>query len=186
MKSVFLSAGHSETAPGATTIQVSTVQSVTHKILRREADIAVEFRNLVAYYLREAGVTFETDGTGTRNFPLSEAVKKARKHPIGVEFHCNSVENPSATGSECLSAPKDKALSAALSAALARSLNIRDRGAKPENAGQHHRLAFVQAGGIIVELFFLSNPDDLAMYDQRKWLAARAVAEVLIAAAGTA
>ncbi|MEO6657919.1 MAG: hypothetical protein ABIM73_06560, partial [Arenimonas sp.] len=63
---------------------------------------------------------------------------------------------------------------------LSNSLGIRNRGAKPENARQHHRLAFVQAGGIIVELFFITNGNDLLAYDAKKWLAARAVAEVLL------
>ena len=168
MKSVFLSAGHSNTDPGA----------VGHG--RREADIAVDFRNKVAFYLQRAGVPHELDGVGTANLPLREAVVKARKHPIGLEFHCNASTSTTATGVECLSAPDDFGLSADLCKAIAGALLIRNRGAKPENAGQHHRLAFVQAGGIIVELFFISSAGDLAAYDARSWLAAKAVADVLI------
>lgn len=171
MKSIFLSAGHSDTDPGAVANG------------RREADIAVEFRNLVSFYLLRAGVPHELDGAGTENLPLREAVRKARRHPIGLEFHCNAAANPAATGVETLSGPEDFPLAADICKALAESLGIRNRGAKPENAGQHHRLAFVQAGGIIVELFFLTNAEDLAAYDARKWLAARAVADVLIAQA---
>lgn len=171
MKSIFVSAGHSGTDPGAVAFR------------RKEADIAVEFRNLVSFYLLRAGVPHELDGEGTENLPLREAVVKARKHPIGVEFHCNAAAAAAATGVECLSAPKDTALSTKICKALADSLGIRNRGAKPENAGQHHRLAFVQAGGIIVELFFITNAADLAAYDAKKWLAAEAVSEVLIAEA---
>lgn len=167
MRSIFVSAGHSDTDPGAVANG------------RREADIAVEFRNIVAFYLQRAGVPHELDGSGTQNLPLREAAKRARSHDLAVEFHCNAAGSIGATGAECLSAPGDKALAARISAALARGLGIRDRGAKPENAGQHHRLAFVQAGGIVVELFFLTNPADLAAYDGRKWLAARAVADAL-------
>lgn len=179
MKSVFLSAGHGGTDPGATT----TVKGVDGRsTLRREADIGVEFRNMVAYYLTQAGVKFETDGKDTENLPLREAVKKAAKHPIGVEFHCNA--GPvTATGIETLSGPKDMKLGADICAALYGAWGLRNRGAKPEDSGQHHRLAFVQAGGIIVEMFFISNPNDLAVYDQKKWLGAKAVAEVLIKAA---
>ena len=183
MKSVFLSAGHSDKDPGATVTESRTVNAVTTRVLRKEADIGVAFRNMVAFYLQRAGVPFELDGTGRQNLPLSVAAARARYHPIGVEFHCNAAAAITATGAECLSGPKDTLLSAQISAAIARSLGIRDRGAKPENAGQHHRLAFVQAGGIIVELFFLTNPDDLAAYDARCWLAASAVADVLIKAA---
>lgn len=171
MRSIFLSAGHSEADPGAVANG------------RREADIAVEFRNLVAFYLQRAGVPHELDGSGTRNLPLAQAAKLARKHAVAVEFHCNAAANTAAGGAECLSGPKDARLAGQISAAIAGALGIRDRGAKPENAGQHHRLAFVQAGGIIVELFFITNRADLSQYDARKWLAARAVADVLTRAA---
>lgn len=185
MKSIFLSAGHGGTDPGATTIQPLGYDALGAplQLLRREADIAVEFRNLVAFYLQRDGIPHELDGHGTQNLPLREAVVKARRHPIGVEFHTNSFSSPTATGTEVLCAAKDRGLAAEISAAIARALVIRDRGAKPENAGQHHRLAFVQAGGMVVELFFLSNPSDLAQYDGRKWLAARDVAAVLARAA---
>lgn len=172
MKSVFVSAGHSNVDPGASANGV------------READIAVEFRNMVSFYLAQYGVPHELDGKGTQNLPLREAVVKARKHPIGVEFHCNAAGNPTATGVETLQGPDDTLLGAAICEAIADALSLRNRGAKPENAGQHHRLAFVQAGGIIVELFFLTNPSDLAKYQSRRWVAARAVADVLALAAG--
>lgn len=185
MRSIFVSAGHSDTDPGAVTTQLVGCDALGRdiRLTRREADIAVEFRNMVAFYLQRAGVPHELDGHGTQNLPLREAAARARRHPIGVEFHCNASDNPKATGVETLSAAKDSALGARICDAIAGALGIRNRGAKPENAGQHHRLAFVQAGGIIVELFFLSNPADLASYDARRWLAARAVAEVLIEAA---
>lgn len=167
MKSVFLSAGHSNTDPGAVAFG------------RREADIVVEFRNIVSFYLHRANVPHELDGAGTENMPLREAVIKAARHPIGVEFHCNAGP-PAASGVETLSGPGDISLGSRLCHAIAAAFDIRNRGAKPEGAGQHHRLAFVQAGGIIVELFFITNASDVWAYDSRKWLAARAVAEVLI------
>lgn len=178
MKSIFVSAGHSNVDPGAVAFG------------RKEADIAVEFRNLVAFYLHrhnadkpEQAVDFDLDGAGAVNMPLSQAAGKARKYDLSVEFHCNAGP-ANAGGAETLSARKDMALGAEITAALAKVLNIRDRGAKPEDAGQHHRLAFVSAGGIIVELFFITNAGDLRQYDARKWLAAKAVAEVLVSAAG--
>lgn len=168
MKSVFLSAGHSNMDPGAVAFG------------RREADIVVEFRNIVSFYLHRAGVLHELDGEGTENLPLGKAVKAAVKHPIAVEFHCNAAASPAARGVETLSAPGDVSLGSRLCHAIAETLPTRNRGAKPENSGQHHRLAFVQAGGIIVELFFITSKLDLDAYDARKWLVARAVAEVLI------
>ena len=168
-RSVFLSAGHSDSDPGA----------VAHGY--READIAVEFRNMVSFYLTRARVNHDLDGKGTDNLPLREAIKRASLHSIAVEFHCNAATAISATGVETLSHPQDMFLGSQIAKAIADALRIKNRGSKPENAGQHHRLAFIRdANGIIVELFFLTNINDLAAYQARKWLAAKAVAEVLI------
>lgn len=168
MRTIFLAAGHSDTDPGA------VAQG------RREAAIAVEFRNMVSFYLRRDGYPHATDGAGQSNLPLAQSAALARRHDIAVEFHCNAAANPAAGGVETLSGPKDMALGNLLCEVIANELGIRNRGAKPENSGQHRRLAFVQAGGIIVELFFLTSPGDLAAYEQRKWLAARAVSGVLL------
>lgn len=171
LKSIFVAAGHSNADPGA------IAQG------RREADIAVRFRNIVSFYLQQMGVPHELDGKGTSNYPLAVSAASAKRHPLAVEFHCNAGAR-TASGVEALSAPKDAKLAQRICDAVARVLDIPNRGAKPENAGQHHRLAFVQAGGIIVELFFLTHPRDLALYEAREWLAGQAVARVLAEAAG--
>ena len=176
MKSVFLSAGHSTTDPGA----VGKMKDAAGKVVElKEADVAAEIRNIVSYYLTQMFITHEVDGKGTANIPLREAIVKARKHPIGVEFHLNAAASAQANGVETLSAPKDMKLGADLCVAIQKVMGTKNRGAKPENAGQHHRLAFVQAGGLILELFFVSNPGEVATYQAKKWLLGKAIAEVL-------
>ncbi len=165
-QSVFVSAGHSNVDPGA----------CAHG--RREADIAVEFRNMVAFYLQREGIPHGMDGQGTDNLPLPRAAAMAREADIAVEFHCNA-SSGQAGGCEALSDSGDSALAGELCKAVADALRITNRGAKPENSGQHTRLAFVRAGGVILELFFITNAGDLEAYDARKWLAASAVADVL-------
>lgn len=167
MRSIFVSAGHSNADPGACAFG------------RTEAGIVTEVRNMVAFYLQRANVPHALDGDGPINLPLNKAAAMARKHPIAVEFHCNATASPAAAGVETLSGPKDMALGAELCKAIAGAMGTKNRGAKPENAGQHHRLAFVQSGGIIVELFFITNPVELATYDAKKWLIARSIADVL-------
>ena len=54
------------------------------------------------------------------------------------------------------------------------------QGWKPENSGQHSRLGYVRGGGIILELFFISNDDELKIWQDKKWLIAKAVSQVLI------
>lgn len=168
MRNIVITAGHSNADPGA----VSGVVT--------EAHIVTDFRNMVAHYLKEAGAKFFTDGTGSENLPLAQAIALVRPGDLAVEFHCNSFSNPGATGVESLSGQKDKVIGAAICNAVAKTLNIVNRGAKDEGSGQHSRLGFVRAGGIIVELFFISNPEDLRRYLDKKWLVAKAVAGVLI------
>lgn len=174
--SIFISAGHSNTDPGA----VNGTQT--------EANVVRDMRNMVAHYLREAKVNFRTDGTGLTNLPLKEAGRMAATADIAVEFHCNSFHNPTAQGVEALAGVKDKELSRELCSAVSKHMNntIRggDGGWKDQGSGQHSRLFFVQKGGIILELFFLSNPKELARWEEVKWLVAREVAEVLIEAVG--
>lgn len=168
MKSIFLSAGHSTTDSGAVAFG------------RKEADIVEDFRNIVSHCLRDLGTPHTVDGRGQENQPLRDAVKIAALHDIALEFHCNAASAASATGVETLSAPKDMYLGSRICTVLAEVWGIRNRGAKPENSGQHHRLAFVSTGGgIIVELFFLTNANDLRAYDTKKWPAARALAAML-------
>lgn len=170
MKTLFISAGHSTTDPGA----------VGNGL--READVAVEMRNIISFYLTQAGVVHTLDGKRLENVPLRNAIVQARKHQIAIEIHCNAGP-PSARGVETLSGPKDMKLGRELCAAIATVLSTKNRGAKPENSGQHARLGFVQAGGLILELFFISNVDDVKEYTTKKWLLGRAIAGVLAAAA---
>lgn len=166
---MFLSAGHDNKDPGAVGIDG-----------RKEADIAVEFRNIVSFYLGQMKIKHVVDGLDKQNSPLSAAIKEARKHhDAALEFHCNAHDNPKATGVEILCQANDKPMATQICAALAEIFGIVNRGVKPENAGQHHRLGFVQAGGMIVELFFITNAKDLAAYDAKKWVAGRRVAEIL-------
>lgn len=171
MRKIVITAGHSNTDPGAVNGSVT------------EAHIVTDFRNMVAYYLREAKVDFATDGAQSDNCPLAKAIALIKPGDLAVEFHCNAAANPKATGVETLSGMKDKPTGAVLCQAVASTLNIANRGAKDEGSGQHSRLGFVRAGGIILELFFISNPDDLRRYLDKKWLVAKAVAEKLIALA---
>lgn len=166
MSAIFVSAGHSNVDSGAVANG------------RKEADIAVEFRNMVSFYLERDHVPHFTDGKGAENWPLAKAAKEARSYDVAVEFHCNAGDLR-ASGVETLSATKDFVLANQICQAVSTYLGIKNRGAKPENSGQHTRLAFVQSGGIIVELFFISNKQDLAAYEAKKWIVAREIASIL-------
>lgn len=168
MKTIVITAGHSNTDPGAVNGPIT------------ESQIVTDFRNMVAHYLNKSGVNFLTDGFGHNNLPLTHAIKLIQPDSLAVEFHCNAFNNPTATGVETLSNDDMKSLGVDLCHAVSSCLGIKDRGAKGEGSGQHSRLGFVRAGGLILELFFLSNPDDLKAYMDKKWVLARSVAGVLM------
>ena len=101
---------------------------------------------------------------------------------IAVEFHTNAAVNKTATGIEALSLPRNKAACQAISNAVAAVTGWRLRGEsgfKPDNAGQHSRLAYAQNGGIVFEPFFISNDKDLAEFKQKKWTICRAIADAI-------
>lgn len=110
---------------------------------------------------------------------LSRAAKLAEQGVIAVEIHCNAFIASSASGVETLSGAKDFRLGKALCEVVSSVLGIPNRGAKAENAGQHDSLAFVRAGGLVLELFFLSNPKDLESYLLNQDKVIQSIAEVI-------
>ena len=177
-KIIVLTAGHSNTDPGA--VNGSD----------READIAQDIRNIVASILRDDyGLTVRTDGEGKGNLPLREAVKLIRGSDVAVEFHTNAAASKAATGVEALSTPKNKRWCQVLSRAVADATGWKlrgDGGFKSDNAGQHSRLAYAQAGGIVFEPFFISNDADLKLFKERKWAICRAIATAIAMEVGAA
>ncbi|BCT88175.1 N-acetylmuramoyl-L-alanine amidase [Acinetobacter variabilis] len=168
---VAVTAGHSNTDPGA----------VNGKI--KESDLVTNFRNAVSFYLREAGVQVKNDGTGSQNDPLSSAIKLIKGSSVAVEFHMNAATSKQANGVETIALPKDKKLAQDLSAAVATALGSRlrgDNGWIDQSQSARGSLGYINAGGLIVELGFISNEAELAAYQARYWIAAKAVAKVLI------
>lgn len=167
--SILLSAGHSGRQPGAIAFGV------------KEADIVTEFRDMVAAEIRclDPKVGVVTDGAIGINNELKDVIPLVDDHKIAVEFHCNSSENPKARGVECLSLEKHKWISQLISADIAKITGCVIRGDKgwvPQEKSARGKLGFVGAGGIIVELFFISNPVELGMYRAKKAQLAKAIA----------
>jgi len=177
-KIIVLTAGHSNTDPGA--VNGSD----------READLAQDMRNIVTSILRtDYGLEVKTDGEGKGNMPLREAVKLIRGSDVAIEFHTNASANKSATGIEALSTIKNKRWCQVLSRAVADATGWKLRGEggfKPDNAGQHSRLAYAQAGGIVFEPFFISNDNELKLFKERKWAICRAIATAIAMEVGAA
>lgn len=172
-KTVLISAGHSDRDPGATGTWKGA--AIT------EAAIVLEFRNKVAGIIKQRGYSVVTDGTGEHNLPLSDAINLAKAVDVAVEFHCNAFHLPTAGGVEVLTGGNHQGLANQLTETISTVLDIPNRGVKPENSGQHSRLGFISKGdGIIVELVFITNQEDLTKYFDNIDLLASRTAEVLI------
>lgn len=169
---ILISAGHSDTDPGA----------VNPRLGLKEAELARKFRNAVAHYLGEYGCPYVIDGTPNGNAPLREAIKLASGKSLAVEFHFNAA-NGKVKGIEVLAADKDRLTAQAIAKAIhsVTGSPLRgDDGYKPENAGQHARLGFVRAGGIVVEGEFVDNDEAMKVWLDKYWLVAQEVAKVLM------
>ena len=170
MKSVLISAGHSESDPGAVGNGY------------KEAVLAEKMRDRIFDYLNNRGVTVVRDGTDGINDPLNKAIKLAKTVDLAIEIHFNA-GSPSATGIEALCHINKKVEAQKLCAAVASSLKLKlrgDRGWKDPSSGQHHRLGFCEAGGIILEVCFISNSQDMNWYVSRKEEVAKYVANTIL------
>lgn len=170
--SILLTAGHSATDPGAIGVGGRT-----------EASVVTELRDLVAYKLRnDHGKTVFTDGDKGVNKALNVALSMFSNKKIRIEFHCNASSNSSANGTETISLGNLMAESKLLSSATSLVLGTRLRGVDgwiSQEQSHRGKLAYVSNGGIILELFFITNEAELKAYDAKKWLLATSLAKTI-------
>ena len=170
-KTVTITAGHGGGDPGAVNGNIT------------EAYIATDMRNMITLYLERAGINVRNDGNGSDNQSLRQALRLIPGSDLAIEIHCNASSSSQAGGVEALAMAKDKVICQKLCSAISDVMGIPIRGAaggwKDQSSGQHSRLAYVSGGGIILELFFISNPRELNTYLSKKWLVAREIAEVI-------
>lgn len=127
----------------------------------------VQIRDKVAEILRGRGLDVIEDGSDGVNDPLTKAIALARTAGIALEFHFNAGP-AAATGVEVLSKPVNRKLAQKIAQSIGGVLQIPCRGAdggwKSDSSGAHHRLGFCEAGGLIVEVAFISNQSDMHSY----------------------
>lgn len=167
---ITVTAGHDDRDPGAC------------RYGEAERDLMTELRDLVAIKLRDAGHEVRTDGARWQNLPLVHAMTLVPGAAWAVELHTNAADNPLATGVEVVSMPSDKARAQRLARAIGDAMGLRlrgDGGWIDQTQTGRGRLGFVRVGGMVAEVFFLSNGSDLAAYKAKKWVVASAIARVL-------
>jgi N-acetylmuramoyl-L-alanine amidase len=168
--SYLVSAGHGGTDPGACANGY------------READIAMDMRERVATRLLELRHSVLMDGGKGVNLPLAQAVALVKGTDLAVELHCNAAANLQATGVEVIALPARKPIAQRIARAIAAETGQPLRGQCgwiDQSQSQHSKLAFVQAGGLIVEMVFISNRSDLLRFLDVRDKVAQAIAAAM-------
>ena len=178
MSKFLISAGHGGGDPGNTASG------------RREADIAQDLRNIIVSKLRPLGHDVTTDGAASENWSLARAVTLIVTGRTAIEIHTNASDNSASRGVEVIGNKSQAELCRDIAQGIAKVLGTTTR----RDGGwfdydklmqeQKRTLGFVKRGGIIIETFFQSNPQELAAYDAKKWLVAQAIVDALLAHKG--
>lgn len=169
---ITVTAGHGGSDPGAV--------SGSHN----ERDLMVQLRDIVATKLRVAGHDVKTDGGKLQNLPLVHALTLVPGADCAIELHMNAAASPKARGVEVVSLRRDKLRAQKIAQAIAKVMDAPlrgDGGWIDQEQTARGRLGFVRAGGLVVEVCFISNHDELYRYLERYWLVATAIADAVVA-----
>lgn len=150
MKNIIVSAGHGDRDPGATAngcIEHLEAYQITW-LLRSQLEAKGHACEFVSCFQPLS-----------RKIQQVNALHDEKAIDLAIEIHFNSAENSQAHGTECLYySPKTRSMAVSISEKLSAAIGTADRGAK-------HRtdlgwLKQTQPPALIVEVCFLSNPDD--------------------------
>jgi N-acetylmuramoyl-L-alanine amidase len=172
-RKIYLIAGHSNSDPGA----VSTV---------KEADLTKELRNLVRFNLERFMPSLEIV-TDNDSDSLSEVIKEVNRtiteRDILIDIHFNSFTNQKATGAEVLvkndSGAKITENAKKLALLISVTLGIANRGVKTEKDSARKKIGILHGSGdrYLIEVAFISNPEELIKYQINKHILASAITE---------
>jgi N-acetylmuramoyl-L-alanine amidase len=170
---VFPSAGHSNSDPGATANDF------------KESSLTQELRNLVVERLKVAGHRYITDKDSETNRQYQGRIKPGNGSVL-LDFHFNAGP-PSATGTEVIVSnvanDNSRLFARELVDGASRILGIRNRGVKGETGSQHSRIGILhtEAGiAALAEVCFITNEQDVAAYQVNKERLADFYAKTLI------
>lgn len=174
--SSFISAGHN---PKGVKVDPGAVANGL-----KEADITIEFRDLVIAQCLNLGVKVIQDKDDERLGAYLERIKTGSGSVV-LEFHCDAASSSSATGTTALIEAEadrlDKAFAKELVEATSLILGIKNRGVITERESHRKSLALMREEGIVclLELFFLTNKKDIELYNQNKRRLALAIAQIV-------
>ncbi len=157
-----------------------------------EGEVTVEFRNLLKKELELLGTTPIIDSDDSI---LAQSLvffrNKTTSDSIVLDIHTNAA-SPTATGAEVLIPAVPTLFEISLARELAEDISevlqipLRgnhkgNKGVKTELESHHGRLGWMKLTGenILLELFFISNPSDVASYQKNKQILAKSIALTL-------
>jgi len=172
----FISAGHN---PKGIKIDPGAIGNGFH-----EADLTVEFRNLVVAELLKRKVNVITDKDDER---IGDYLKRIQtgSGSVVLEFHFDAAESPMATGTTALVGNDadrlDKAFAKELVAQTSTTLGVKNRGVLSESDSHRGSLGLMREQGIVslLEICFISNKSDLEKYQKTKDVLAIQIAGII-------
>lgn len=139
---------------------------------KREADLTMELRDLTADILRRNNLQVWEDDDTHR---LADVLKfvKSKEQDIVLDIHFNAGP-AAATGVEVIvpdrSTNEEREMAREICVAFSDKMRIRNRGVKSEKDTARHTLAVMRPAGIniLIEVCFISNPNDMLYYEAQK------------------
>jgi len=183
MKRIFLSAGHANTK--------GRDNGAAGNGFIEGVEMA-ELRQIIAKELEVIGAEVITDKDDSiLADTLKEFKPKTTENDIAIDFHLNSA-TPKATGVETLVPDPPTALERKLAENISQTVSnilgipLRGvKGVKTEGESQHKRLGFMRLAGttVLLEVCFISNPNDIKSYREKRFELGKALAKVLFESA---
>lgn len=170
---IYPSAGHHAKDPGAVANG------------RKEADMTIDFRNLVSKELTKRNHKHIMDKDWETNTQHQNRIKPGAGSVL-IDFHFDAAgEKASGTTSFYANnaSPLSKQFAADIVDTTAKVLGIPNRGARPESLTNRGRIGILHTkAGIacLLEIGFITNKFDVLMYEKHKHALAKAIAEILI------
>lgn len=168
MKKFVISSGHGKIVGGAVGFINERAEAV--KVVDRVYAILTNSYNGRGYRYHES-----TAQNQSQNLANIVNYHNSKDRELDVSVHFNSA-SASATGTECLYYDA-KSLSAKMSAAMAKALDVRDRG--PKERKELYFLRNTTKPAILLEVCFVSNKDDVAKYKANFERLCQAIAKVI-------
>lgn len=170
---VYPSAGHHDKDPGAMANG------------RKESDMNIDFRNLVSAELTSRGHRHIMDKDWETNTQHQKRIKPGPGSVL-IDFHFDAA-SPSASGTTTYYASNANKLSIQFAQEIVDNvseiLGIPNRGARSEKLSNRGRIGILHTkAGIacLLEIGFITNLFDIAMYEKHKVKLAKVIAEILI------